>query len=276
MSIDRYAVIGHPVAHSLSPRIHHAFAAQTGESLRYERIEAPLDGFAVTVSDFLQQGGRGCNVTVPFKGEAAAWVTRRAPAADFADAVNTIVPDPAGGWVGHNTDGSGLVMDLRRLLGEAEGLRVLLLGAGGAARGVALPLLQTVAGELIIANRTAGRAASLAARLTDAGCKGASAVALDRLGGAYDLIINATSAGLADEVPDISEDLAAGAFCYDMVYSRAADGTTAFCRWAQARAARATADGLGMLVGQAALAFELWRGVRPQVLPVLDMLRRPL
>lgn len=271
MKIDRYAVIGNPVAHSLSPEIHEAFARQTGESLSYERIEAPLDGFAATTEGFLGSGGRGCNVTVPFKGDAAAWVTRLDSEAAFAGAVNTIVEDPAGGYAGFNTDGRGLVMDLGRLLEGSEGLSVVLLGAGGAARGVAAPLLGSVAGELIIANRTADRATALADRLTQAGYEGAQARAFEDLDGGYDLIINATSAGLEDEVPAIPESAASDAFCYDMVYG----GRTAFCRWAEASGASRTADGIGMLVSQAALAFELWRGVLPEVAPVLDMLARP-
>ncbi len=274
--IDRYAVIGHPVAHSLSPRIHQAFAAQTDQSLSYEAIEAPLDGFGPTVAEFFAAGGRGCNVTVPFKGEAAAWVDGLDPAAAFADAVNTIVEDPAGGYVGHNTDGPGLVLDLERLLHEARDLRVLLLGAGGAARGVALPLLESIAGELVIANRTEDRAVRLADKLHAAGFSHVRAVPFEGLATrppheAFDLVINATSAGLDDRVPDVPGEVAAGAFCYDMVYG----GTTAFCRWAQAAGARATADGLGMLVGQAALAFELWRGILPERAPVLERLQAP-
>lgn len=273
MKIDRYAVIGHPVAHSLSPRIHQAFAAQTEQSLRYEAIEAPLDGFALTLAEFFAAGGRGCNVTVPFKGEAAAWVDELDPAAAFAEAVNTIVENPAGGHVGHNTDGRGLVLDLERLLPQARDLRVLLLGAGGAARGVALPLLESIAGELVIANRTENRAVRLAGRLNEAGFSNVRAVPFEALPtqprhDAFDLVINATSAGLDDRVPDVPGTVAAGAFCYDMVYG----GTTAFCGWAQDAGARATADGLGMLVGQAALAFELWRGVLPERAPVLELL----
>lgn len=241
---------------------------QTGESLRYERIEAPLARFAETVTEFFGDGGRGCNVTVPFKGEAASWVGRIEPAAAFADAVNTIVADPAGGYVGHNTDGAGLVLDLQRLLPVAEGLSVLLLGAGGAARGVAAPLLEGVARELVIANRTEARATALADRLRDAGFGGVRAAPLDELDDEFDLVINATSVGLTGGVPDMPGAAVQGAFCYDMVYG----GKTAFCHWAEAEGARATSDGLGMLVGQAALAFELWRGVTPDVMPVLRML----
>lgn len=269
MSIDRYAVIGNPVGHSLSPDIHLAFAAQTGESLNYEKIEAPLNGFADTVQTFLANGGRGVNVTVPFKGDAAAWVQALDPGAAFADAVNTIVEDPAGGYRGFNTDGPGLVLDLRRLLPGRSGLKVLLLGAGGAARGVAAPLLDGIAASLTIANRTEEKAAALALRLAQAGYgTGVRSAGFAAPGEGYDLVINATSAGLGGDVPQIPAATVAGAFCYDMVYG----GETAFMAWSRQAAAAGCADGLGMLVGQAALAFQLWRGVLPDVGPVLERL----
>ncbi|HEY5644700.1 MAG TPA: shikimate dehydrogenase [Pseudomonadales bacterium] len=269
---DRYAVIGHPVAHSLSPLIHEAFARQTGQRISYERIEAPLDGFVRTVEAFFGTGGQGCNVTVPFKGEAARFVAHLDPEAAFAEAVNTIVHDPAGGYAGYNTDGPGLVTDLDRLLHGAGSLHVLLLGAGGAARGVARPLLAGPAGRLTIANRTQDRAQALAVRLAAAGLGEVQAVSFDELAGPFDLVINATSAGLGGRVPGISGSVVEGAFCYDMMYGR----ETAFCRWALSAGARAAEDGLGMLVGQAALAFELWRGVRPDAEPVRRALRARL
>jgi shikimate dehydrogenase len=268
MRTDRYAVIGNPVSHSRSPDIHMAFAEQTGESLTYERIEAPLDGFAATVEGFFAARGRGLNVTVPFKGEAALWVDRLDSGAAFAEAVNTIVEDPAGGYKGYNTDGPGLVMDLERLLPGQDGLNVLLLGAGGAARGVVAPLLDGLAGALTIANRTEEKATALAAKLSAAGHKAVRSAGFTDPGEGYDLVVNATSAGLADGVPDIPAATVRGAFCYDMVYG----GETAFMRWAAAAGAVGAADGLGMLVGQAALAFQLWRGVLPDVAPVLRML----
>lgn len=263
--MDRYAVIGNPVAHSLSPKIHARFADQTGQVLTYERIEAPLDGFAATVAAFFDSGGRGCNVTVPFKGEAAAWVGSLDALADFAEAVNTIVEDAAGGHRGHNTDGPGLVKDLERWLGTIAGMRVLLLGAGGAARGVARPLVAASIGELVIANRTASRARVLAERLGAATGAAAVGAGLSEIQGPFDLVLNATSAGLDDAVPHVAPHLVRGAACYDLVYG----GPTAFCRWSAEAGASAVRDGLGMLVEQAALAFELWRGVQPDTGPVL-------
>ena len=288
--MDRYAVIGHPVAHSLSPRIHSLFAEQTDQTLSYERIEAPLAGFPETVSDFFDAGGRGCNVTVPFKGDAADWVDVLSPDAAFARAVNTIVigsevigseiVGAEGGRVGHNTDGPGLVRDLERILGGARGLRVLLIGAGGAARGVARPLMASLASELVITNRTPTRAVELAESLElflqnsqlEHACTGVSAVPFDRLEGPFDLVINATSAGLTEAVPAISAAVVVGSLCYDMVYGQ----RTAFCRWSLASGAARAEDGLGMLVEQAALAFELWRGVLPDGGEVLTTLRREL
>jgi shikimate dehydrogenase len=267
--VDRYAVVGNPVAHSLSPEIHTAFAAQTGQPLSYERIEAPLDRFAETVADFFASGGCGLNVTVPFKGEAAVWVDRLEANAAFAEAVNTIVPDPTGGYAGHNTDGPGLVMDIERLLPGAGDLSVLLLGAGGAARGVAAPLLDGPARSLTIANRTVSKAVALAEKLERAGYDSVAGTGFDGLTGAFDLVINATPTGLEGGVPAIPPDVVRGTFCYDMVYG----SKTPFCRWALEARAREASDGLGMLVGQAALAFELWRGVRPDMVPVLSAVR---
>jgi shikimate dehydrogenase len=283
--MDRYAVIGHPVAHSLSPRIHSLFAEQTDQTLSYGRIEAPLTGFRETVSDFFNAGGRGCNVTVPFKGDAAEWVDVLSSDADFAGAVNTIVVEAEGGSVGHNTDGPGLVRDLGRILAGARGLRVLLVGAGGAARGVARPLMASLAAELVIANRTPDRAVALAESLDlflkqmadnasgqRPACKAVTASEFDRLDGPFDLVINATSAGLTEEVPAIPAAVVADSICYDMVYGR----QTAFCRWSLASGAAEAEDGLGMLVEQAALAFELWRGVLPESGAVLTEMRREL
>ena len=275
--MDRYAVVGNPVAHSLSPVIHAAFAEATGQALRYDTLLAPLDGFAATVADFFADGGAGLNVTVPFKAEAARWVDELDPPAALAGAVNTIVRSGEAGRVyrGHNTDGPGLVRDIVGNLAQPlAGAGVLLLGAGGAGRGVAGPLLAAGCRRLVIANRTPQRADELAGTLSrQRGAAGAvEAAAIEDLAGPFDVVINATSASLSGsfDLP-VAASVVADAFCYDLMYSR--DDATAFCRWAEARGARRAVDGLGMLVEQAALAFQLWRGVLPETAPVLELLR---
>lgn len=274
---DRYAVVGNPVAHSLSPRIHQAFAAATGQHLVYERLEAPLDGFEATVQAFFSNGGAGVNVTVPFKEQAAAWVDELDEPARAAGAVNTVCRSGSS-YRGFNTDGAGLVRDLTVNLGVCvAGRRVLLLGAGGAARGVLRPLLRAGVEMLVIANRSPARAHTLAEAVQrDLPGSRVRARSFASLETGFDLVINATSAGLGGEpgVPDIAAGCVAGAFCYDMMYSRSPDTATAFCLWAGSHGAAGTADGLGMLVEQAALAFELWRGVAPATAPVLELLRR--
>ena len=273
---DRYAVFGNPIAHSKSPRIHALFAQQTAQDLTYEALLAPLDGFAAAVRDFAVAGGRGANVTVPFKEDAFRLATRLTSRAQAAGAVNTLVFG-ADGIVGDNTDGAGLVRDLTANLGIAiAGSRVLLLGAGGAARGTILPLLERQPLELFIANRTAEKAAALAAELTPRAPAGAARPdggGFEALAGrGFDLVINATSAGLVEQsLPLPTGVFARGSLAYDMLYGR----ETPFM--AQARAAGARiADGLGMLVEQAAEAFEVWRGVRPDTAPVLAALRQEL
>lgn len=277
---DRYAVVGNPVAHSLSPRIHAAFAAATGQALSYETLLAPVGGFVETVEAFFARGGAGLNVTVPFKEQAARWVSELDPAARAAGAVNTIDRQRSG-YRGYNTDGAGLVRDLTINCAVAiAGARVLLLGAGGAARGVLLPLLQQQPRCLLIANRTGERAEALAetGRL-QAPAADVRGTSLSGAVAGFDIVINATSAGLGDAaaVADVDPAAAAGAFCYDMIYATAGGGqvvpATAFCRWAAGHGAARVQDGLGMLVEQAALAFALWRGVMPAPRPVLEMLR---
>jgi shikimate dehydrogenase len=260
---DRYVVIGNPVAHSKSPRIHALFAAATGQDMGYETLLAPLDGFASAVGGFVAAGGRGANVTVPFKEEAFRLATHLTDRARAAGAVNTL--SFSGAEIrGDNTDGAGLVQDLQANLGVAiAGKRVLLLGAGGAARGVILPLLAEHPAELLIANRTADKAQALARVFPDCQAGG-----LDTLAGrVFDLVINATSAGLTGGVsPRLT--FAPDALAYDMVYGKDTD----FLRQAAAAGAR-TADGLGMLVEQAAEAFLVWRGIRPATASVLAELR---
>lgn len=269
---DRYAVIGHPIAHSKSPAIHARFAAQTNQHLIYERLLAPLDGFAAAIHGFVQQGGRGANITVPFKLEAHALATRLTERAQAAGAVNTLIFD-ATDIVGDNTDGVGLVVDIVRNAGVAvAGKKVLLLGAGGAARGVMLPLLSEHPAELVIANRTPARAVELAQQFA-ARYGSIRASEFGALHERFDIVINATSASLAADVPPVSPALFdAGTFAYDMMYGKE---PTVFMRFAAQHGA-AVRDGLGMLVEQAAESFYVWRGVRPGTAAVFAELRAAL
>ena len=265
---DRYAVIGNPVAHSKSPWIHAQFARACAQDIEYARIEAPLDAFAATVDAFRAAGGRGANVTLPFKQEAFLYCASVSERAREAGAVNTLVLDRGQPW-GDNTDGVGLLRDLEsNLRFELRGRRVLLMGAGGAAQGV-LPALRSMGpAQLVIANRTADKARTLAARFE--GTTGCGYEGLD--GTAFDLVVNATSAGLAGELPALPAArklFAPGALAYDMVYGR----DTPFLFYARAAEVR-TSDGAGMLVEQAAESFFVWRGVRPDTRPVLAALRQ--
>jgi shikimate dehydrogenase len=262
---DRYAVVGNPVAHSKSPWIHAQFARATGEDLEYGSIEAPPDGFVRAVEAFRAQGGRGLNVTLPFKAEAFRLCTGTSARAAAAQAVNTLVLDRGKPW-GDNTDGVGLVRDLGSNLGRRlAGARVLLMGAGGAAQGVLAPLAEAGAEQIVVANRTLPRAQALAARV-----HGASASSYEALvGQSFDLVVNATSAGLSGDLPPLPRGLfRPGAFAYEMVYGR----DTAFLSMARAAGA-GTSDGLGMLVEQAAESFQIWRGIRPDTGAVLAALR---
>jgi shikimate dehydrogenase len=265
---DRYAVIGNPVAHSKSPLIHAEFARQTGEPVEYGRVLAPLDGFAATVERFRAEGGKGANVTLPFKEEAFRLATRFSDRARRAKAVNTLRFDPDG-ILGDNTDGVGLVNDLVRNLGVTlVGARILLVGAGGAARGVIPSLLEAKPASLVVANRTVPRAEELARAF------GAPVVArsFHAVGGEqFEVVVNATSASLAGEAPALPPGLyAPGAVAYDMMYGK---GETPFLSSARAQGAARLADGLGMLVEQAAESFYIWRAVRPDTAPVLALLR---
>ena len=271
---DRYAVIGNPIAHSRSPAIHARFAEQTGQRLRYEALLAPLDAFEQTVREFAASGGRGLNVTVPFKERAFAMADRCSSRAQAAGAANTLVFDAAGVFA-DNTDGVGLVRDLavRHALPLA-GTPILLLGAGGAARGVIEPLLAAGVAELRIVNRTAARAEALAQRFADPRVSGAGFETLAAASRVGAILVNATSAGLADEAPPVPVAIfAAARFAYDMVYGAQ---PTAFLRAAAAAGCPAMADGLGMLVEQAAESFRLWRGVLPDTDPVYRALREAI
>jgi shikimate dehydrogenase len=262
---DRYAVIGNPVAHSKSPWIHARFAAATGQDIDYGRLEAPLDGFAAAVDAFRAAGGKGLNVTLPFKQAAFRYAARHSERARLGEAVNTLVlREPVRG---DNTDGSGLVADISRNQGIAlAGRSVLLMGAGGAAQGVIGALLGAGIARLVIANRTLTRAQALAARFG-----GVTACSYEALAGeSFDLVVNATSAGLKGEGPHLPPGvLGKHSVAYEMVYER----ETPFMAAARAAGAR-VCDGLGMLVEQAAESFFIWRGVRPDTRPVLNELRR--
>jgi shikimate dehydrogenase len=268
---DAYCLFGYPVHHSWSPFIHGLFARQTGQDMVYRLHETPPEQFRHDVLEFFfDQGGRGCNVTLPHKRAAADLVNELTPRAQLADAVNTIVRRD-NVLVGDNTDGAGLVTDLRRNLKlRLRTPRILVLGAGGAARGALAPLLGFEPATLVVANRTVERATEL--------CRGFShlgpvvGVPFEALAteGPFDLIVNATSASLKGEVPPVaSTTVGPGTCCYDMAYGV---GDTPFTRWARECGALVVAQGWGMLVEQAAEAFELWRGVRPQTLPVLQAL----
>ena len=269
---DQYVVIGNPVAHSKSPAIHAQFAAQTGESIAYERLAAPLDDFAACVQHFMQSGGCGANVTVPFKLEAFALATQLTPRAQAAGAVNTLSFED-GRIVGDNTDGVGLVRDIVYNAGVVlEGRRILLLGAGGAARGVVMPLLAERPQQLVVANRTFARAQELVQSFP-AAASVLKAAAFDDLSGQFDVIINATSASLSADLPAVPATLfGPQVFVYDMMYAAT---PTVFMQWAAQHGARVR-DGLGMLVEQAAESFFVWRGARPDTAPVYAALRAQL
>jgi shikimate dehydrogenase len=274
--IPRYAVIGNPVAHSRSPQIHTMFSQQTGLPLQYERLSASVDTFTTTATAFFQAGGQGLNVTVPFKEHAYALAIENLSArARVAAAVNTLWQCD-GRWYGCNTDGVGLVADLRRLGAELAGAHVLLIGAGGAARGVLQPLVAAECAHIHIVNRTPARAQALARAWTEMSSVWPTRItagALDQATHAkgWNIVINATSTSLTHVAPDLPEGLyASGALAYDMMYSAQ---PTAFMRQAALAGAAVTADGLGMLVAQAAESFLIWHGVRPDPWPVLAALR---
>ena len=271
--MDTYAVIGNPVAHSKSPQIHAAFAAATDQQMTYERLLAPLDGFAATVEVFAARGGQGLNVTVPFKLQALALAHTASGRARAAGACNTLKRDGIG-WYADNTDGVGIVHDLMQNLGVVlAGRDVLVLGAGGAARGILVPMFAQHPRSVALCNRTAGKADALAATFATRGpIRSMSPAAL--AGQAFDVVINATSAGLGGDVdlPWPPGLFRPGALAYDMIYD---DRETPFLRWARHSGAPRSADGIGMLVEQAAESFLLWRGVRPDTRPVFAMLRSP-
>jgi shikimate dehydrogenase len=266
---DRYAVMGHPIGHSRSPAIHTLFARQTGQRLLYDALDVLPANFSDAARRFFAEGGRGLNVTLPHKEAAFALAERRTPRASSAAAVNTLTCVD-GHILGDNTDGAGLVRDLCGNLGvELAAQRLLLLGAGGAARGVIAPLLAAAPAALVIANRRLERASELAHAQADERVLASGLEALR--GRQFDVVINATSASLADQVPAVPAGvIGARSCCYDMAYGK---GPTAFMRWASGQGAIRVFDGLGMLVEQAAESFYLWRGVRPETAPIMAALK---
>jgi shikimate dehydrogenase len=270
---DLYCVFGNPIAHSKSPAIHAAFASASGQDLRYEARLAPVGGFQQAIAEFVVAGGKGANVTVPFKEEAFRLATRLSARATRAGAVNTLAFNGSE-IIGDNTDGAGLVRDITCNLGYSlAGKRILLLGAGGASRGVIAPLLAEKPVSLFIANRNAEKAVALADSFADI-ARVIGANFADTAGKSFDVVINATSASLAGESLPLPQGVfAAGALAYDMMYGK---DETPFLALARGQGAAHCADGLGMLVEQAAEAFFVWRGVRPDVAPVLLDLRAKL
>ena len=267
---DQYVVMGNPIAHSKSPAIHQAFSTQTEQALNYQTLLVPLDAFTETAKQFFAEpANKGANVTVPFKEQAYAWCDELSERAKIAGAVNTLYKRADGSIYGDNTDGLGLVSDLQAYT-ELANKKVLLVGAGGAARGCLLPLIDAGVSHIDIVNRTFAKAQQLAAIAADK----CSAREQAELNSAYDIIINSTSASLHGQLPELpSAIIAAHSICYDMMYGKE---MTLFNQWAQQQGAAQVIDGLGMLVGQAAHSFKLWRGVMPQVQPVLMTMRQQL
>jgi shikimate dehydrogenase len=271
-SIDRYAVFGNPIEHSKSPFIHTRFAEQTGQQLIYTAELVEAGGFNQAVARFAENGGKGLNITVPFKQDAWQLATQRSQRAQRAGAVNTLVIHGTGDYFGDNTDGVGLVRDLVNNHGlQLEGKTILIIGAGGAVRGVIEPLLASKPAALTIANRTKEKALQLAKDFSDLG--NIKACGLDEFGNSsYDIIINGTSASLSGELPALPAALITeNTFCYDMMY---ATEPTPFMHWARQQGAKHVADGKGMLVEQAAESFRLWRGCEPETAPVIEALSK--
>jgi len=269
-TIDRYAVLGHPIKHSKSPRIHKLFAEQTTQSLVYEAHEVPAEQFSSVVKTFFADGGKGLNCTIPLKELAWAFADHKTERAQLAKAVNTLALQDDGSILGDNTDGVGLITDLINNHGiKLAERKVLILGAGGATRGIIKPLLEQSVKSIVIANRTLEKAIDLAAEFISLGnMSGCGFEALNNQ--QFDLIINATAASLIGQLPPLPADiLAENGVCYDLAYS---NESTAFVRWGQENKALKSLDGLGMLVEQAAEAFFIWRGVRPRTEPVIKLL----
>lgn len=270
MSLDRYAVFGHPIDHSRSPEIHGRFAAQTRQALDYRAYDVPLESLGPALKSFKDEGGRGLNCTLPLKEEALRHCAELSERALRCGAVNTLSLGAEGHWCGDNTDGIGLVRDLTTNLGiPLQGQRLLILGAGGATRGILPSLFEAGVASVWVANRTPQRAAALAKLASAFGPFKASG--LDTLQGAqFDLLLNATAASLSGALPSLPDGLLSEVgCCYDLAYAKE---PTPFVRWGQSQGARVSADGIGMLVEQAAEAFCIWRGIRPDTAPVIEAL----
>ncbi len=270
---DLYALFGNPIVQSKSPHIHRQFAEQTGQDMHYTKQLVAIGEFEQTAQDFFDQGGKGLNITVPFKLNAFEFAQKRTARAERAGAVNTLAVLSDGSILGDNTDGIGMIHDMHNLGWELEGKRVLILGAGGAVRGILQPLLEASPAQIVIANRTFSKAEELAKNFHDMG--DVQAKTFEQLAGeTFDLVINGTSASMQGELPPLPDNLlSANANCYDMMYGAE---PTIFLRWAQEHGAVQVADGLGMLIGQAAEAFYLWRQIRPEVVPVISAMRRQI
>lgn len=277
---DRYAVFGNPVAHSKSPLIHSLFAKQTKQDITYDKKEIPLDGFAEAVNKFFEEGGKGLNITVPFKLDAFSFAEKNGSVSERAKnagAVNTLKIMPDGKICGDNTDGCGLVCDITQNLGwKITGKNILILGAGGAVQGVLSKIIDAGASDIIIANRTEAKAIALAKKFkrmkSQATIKGCAYHEIEK--SPVDLIINGTSASLSDNLPPLPDELVrVSTVCYDMMYSKK---DTVFMQWAKQCGSEYVFDGLGMLVEQAAESFYLWRGVRPETAPVIKEVRQQL
>jgi len=272
--MDRYAVFGNPIEHSKSPLIHTLFAKQTQQVIEYGRQQPDANGFNDAINTFFTEGFIGANVTSPFKLDAFRFANELTPRAKAAEAVNTLYKRQDGSILGDNTDGAGLVQDLQRLWGELNGKRLLLIGAGGATRGVILPLLTAKVQNIHIANRTASKAQQLADRFKKEGAITASGFN-DIPEIQFDLIVNCTSSSLDGGLPEITPSIFSNAsYAYDMTYKAQA---TSFMVWAEeCNPDIRTADGLGMLVGQAAESFYVWRNVRPKIEPIIEIVREML
>ena len=271
-TVEQYAVVGNPISHSLSPRIHQFFAEQTGQLIRYDAIELPIEDFSRSIHDLRDRGLQGSNVTVPFKQQAWQLCDDRSQQAELAGAVNTLTFYADGSIHGANTDGIGLCRDLRNNLGLAiSSKKILILGAGGAVRGVLQPLLALNPASITITNRTLSKAVDLAEAFQRLGQLQACSFE-DTAGQHYDLVINATAAGLSNELPPLPAGvLNSKVSCYDMMYNIKED--TAFVKWSRQQGVSRAHDGLGMLVEQAAESFRIWRGVEPQTAAVISALR---